>query len=145
MTNSPIPELRGRPLPSFEQWLTNNGDGTRGDGYAGFEDLAKRTHDQPRPEHLTEDEMSFLRLWMGMQVAVIELSRLEEQRGRRFDQIVPMMARVLGATAMYSVASAVNDDSPYRAMAKVLIEDFRHGCKASADQLEERRGREGRP
>ena len=132
-----IPELDRRPLPSFDKWLSDNGDGTRGDGFDAFNDLAKRTHENL--EGFTGDQASFLRIWAGLQIAVIEICQIERQRGRTPDQIILMMPRVLACAAMYSVASVVKEDAPMRQIAKIISEEFRFGAKEAADQLEVRR------
>lgn len=133
--------LHKRPLPSFEQWLEANGDGTRGDGFEALAALARRAHAAEPPAHLTPDELSFLRMWMGMQIAVIELCNIEAQKGREPHQVIQTFPRVLGAAAFYAVASVMRDDANVRAMARVLLEEFRHGVNTCADQFGEARAR----
>jgi hypothetical protein len=137
MATANIPELDRRPLPSFDKWLSDNGDGTRGDGFDGFVDLAKRTHE--KLEGFSGDQAGFLRMWAGMQIAVIELCQIERQRGRTPDQIILMMPRVLACAAIYAVASVIKDDAPMRQVAKLLIEEFRFAAKEAADQIEAKR------
>ncbi len=128
--------LHKRALPSFNQWLETHSDGTRGDGFDAFIALAERTHGvEPLPD-MTPDEASFLRIWMGMQVAIIELSRIAAARGRSTPEILITLGRVLGAAAVYSSASALKDDAPMRQLAKMLIEEFRFAAKEAADQIE---------
>lgn len=128
--------LHRRPLPSFDQWLEENGNGERGDGFEAFVDLAKRTHAKEPVAGLTDDETSFLRMWMGMQIAIIELCNIENQRGRTPAEIMITTPRVLGAAAMYSFGSVVKENTPFRIVAKLLTEEFKFGAKESADQME---------
>jgi hypothetical protein len=135
MTDSPvIPEMR-RQLPSFDDWLTTHGNGKRGDGFEALTDLVRRTLETPDGAHLTDDERSFLRMWKGMCVAVVELSNIEHQHGRTPEQIIQTMPRVLATAAMYSTASVLSGDAPHRSVAKLLTEEFRAAAKASADYL----------
>lgn len=136
--NHVIPELSRRALPSFEQWLNENGDGSRGDGFDAFVNLAERTH-SAKPENLTDEQATFLRLWMGLQVAIIELCNLEDQRGVKPETIITMMPRVLATAGVYAVASVAKDDAPMRTMAKILIKEFRFAAKEAADQIEAKR------
>lgn len=130
--------LMRRPLPSFEQWLEKNGDGSRGGGFDAFKDLAERTHNSGPVGKLTADETAFLRLWMGMQIAVVELCNIEHQKGREPGEIMMTLPRVLGAAAVYGFASVAKDDVLMRQIAKILIEEFRFAAKEAADQIEAR-------
>ena len=130
-----LKELTGRPLPSLHEWFTQHVGGQRGDGFEAFADLARRTH-EAKPSGLTDDEAAFLRFWMGMQIAVIELCNLEHAAGREPADIVVTMPRVLGAAAVYAFASVAKDETPMRQIAKVLIEEFRFAAKEAADQIE---------
>lgn len=131
-----IPELTRRPLPSFDEWLSVNGDGSRGDGFEAFSALAKRTHAAEWTDHLTADEAAFLRMLMGFQVAVIELCNIENQKGRTPAEIALTLPRVLAATSVYAMASVLIEDAPMRKIAKILIEEFRFAAKEAADQIE---------
>lgn len=133
-------DMMRRPLPSFEQWLNDNGDGTRGDGFAAFVDVVERTIAVVPAAGLGEDEALFLSLWKGMGVAVVELCNLEHQRGVSPERIIKMMPRVLGAAAMYATASVLTDDAPWRRIATILIEEFRFAAKEAADQMTEKGG-----
>jgi hypothetical protein len=141
MTDALIPEMK-RPLPSFDEWLTVHGNGKRGDDFEAMTDLVHRTLATPEGPNLTPDERSFLRMWKGMCVAVVELSNIEHDAGRTPEQIIQTMPRVLAAAAMYATASVLSDSANYRQIAKHLIEEFRAAAKVSADQLTGRAERE---
>jgi hypothetical protein len=130
-----------RPLPSFDQWLAEKGNGHRGDGFEAFNDLAKRSHEKAAPEldQFTGDEQSFLRMWLGLMIAVVELSNIEHQQGRTPAQIIKIMPRVCAAAAVYATASVVDDNAPMRKIAKIIIEEFRFAAKEAADQIEAQR------
>lgn len=133
-----INALAKRPLPSFDQWLTDQGNGHRGAGFEAFKDMAERTH-AAAPDTfptLAPNEQAFLRMWLGMQIAVVELCNIEHQHGRTPAQIIQWLPRVLASAAMYATASVVNETTPMRTAAKILIEEFRFGAKESADQIE---------
>lgn len=129
-----IPELDRRPLPTLKQWLDQHGDGSRGEGFAPLEELLRRGLDQKLPD-LTPDQASYMRLWLGLQIAVVELSNIEVQKGRAPLQIIQTLPRALAVAAMYATASVLDDEAPLRAIAKILIEDFRFGAKEAADQI----------
>ena len=135
-----IPELR-RALPDFERWLDQRGHSGRAPGFEELADLAVRTQDEP-PEHLDEDSRSFLRLWSGLLIAVVELCSIEQVHGREPHDIVKIMPRALACAAFYASASIFRDDTPWRTIAKILIEEFRFGAKEAADQHAERLARE---
>lgn len=124
-----------RPLPSFDEWLADNGDGTRGDGFDAFVDVALRTQDQ-KATGLGDDETSFLRIWQGLCVAVVELCNIEARHGRTAEQIIQTMPRALAAAAVYATASVVSEGTPLRSVAKLLTEEFRHAAKVAADDIE---------
>lgn len=132
--------LRRRPLPSFDQWLAENGDGSRGDGFDAFVDLVERTLAKPAGE-LDADSASFLRMTKGIFVAAVETCNLEYSSGRSPEQIIQHLPRVLACVAMYAMASVLNNDASYRTVAKVLIEEFRFAAKEAADQMTEARDR----
>lgn len=131
-------QKRKRPLPSFEQWLDKSGHTDRADGYndwAALEDFVRRTLKRDPDGPMTDDEASFFRMFKGMGVAIVELCNGECSRGRTAHQILQTMPRVLGAMAMYAAASALDETTPWRTVARVLIEEFRFGAKEAADQL----------
>jgi hypothetical protein len=133
-----FPEMR-RPLPSFKQWLEKEGvTGLSEDADALFalRQLAQKTLEQ-RTDDLALHERCFLRLWQGMLVAAVELSNIEFIKGVPHHVIIGMLPRVMAAASMYAVASACEMDSDWRAIGKILTEEFRAGVNASADQLTE--------
>lgn len=126
--------MLGRDLPSFEQWLSDNGNGSRGDGFEAFEDLIRRARKQDI-EHLTEEEQSLARLWGGLSIAIVEICNIEHQRGRTAVEIIKLMPRALAIASVYATASVLVEDTPWRAVAKVLTEEFRWAAKTAADDL----------
>lgn len=127
-----------RPLPSFEQWLTENGDGSRGDGFEAFEDLVRRMRERDI-EHLPAEAQSLARMWGGLGLAVVEICNVEHQRGRTPVEIITLLPRALAIASIYAAASVLIEDAPYRAVAKVLTEEFRWAAKTAADDLTEKR------
>lgn len=129
-------EMR-RPLPSFDKWLEDNGDGTRGDGFEAFADLAIRTQDQSALG-LPYEAALLLRMWQGFQIATVEICNIQcRDFGATPEQIIQMMPRALACAAMYSTASVLVEDTPWRTIAKVLTEEFRFAAKEAADQMTE--------
>jgi hypothetical protein len=141
MSEASFPEM-ARALPSFDQWLDRHGDGTRGDGFAGLVDLARRTIEQERATTFHLDELAFLRLWKGLLIAVVELCNIEAQRDRKVIDTIKLMARALGCAAFYANCSALKEDTPWRSLAKILNEEFRAATKLCADQYTEHQARE---
>lgn len=133
----PIPEM-ARPLPKFDQWLTDHGRGKRGDGFEGFADLMERTQSQEVADALTPAEVSLMRMWQGLTFAVVELCQIECDHGRQPVEIIALMPRALACAAFYSTASVLKDDTPWRSIAKLLAEEFRAAAKTCADQQTER-------
>ena len=141
MSESIFPEMR-RALPSFAQWLEENGAGERGAGYepfAAIADLAMRTLDSDAARAsncVTPRDLCFFRLWQGMLVAAVELCNIEHQKhGVEPSEIITLLPRAFAAGAMYAAASVLRADTPYRSLAKILTEEFRFAAKAAADQL----------
>lgn len=126
--------LDARPLPDFQRWLDEHGHSGRAPDFEAFMDLAKRTQTQTA-DHLDEDSKSFLRLWQGLSLAVVELCNVEHERGRDPAQIVQMLPRALACAAFYSTASILKDDAPWRSITRILNEEFRFGTKACADRM----------
>lgn len=127
-----------RPLPSFADWLAEHGDGVRAPGASGWEDLERlMLREIARdPSALTPGEQPFFRLWKGLGIAMVELCRVEaEKHGRSTEEILQAMPRAAGAMAIYTFASVCRDDTPWRRLATVVIEEFRSGAKNAADQL----------
>jgi hypothetical protein len=132
-------DIHKRPLPSFEEWLSANSDGQRGDGFEAFADLTRRTQEQPLG-HLKPHEASFGRMFMGASIAAIELCNMEAVKHKRpQEEIVATLPRVLAAVCMYAIASVAKDDAPYRYFSKMISEEFRAAAKVAADALEESR------
>lgn len=130
-----IPEMM-RPLPSFDQWLTAHGNGSRGDGFEAFLDLTKRTQEQDGAGY-DAAALSMLRMWQGLSIAIVELCNIEHQHGRKPIDIIQIMPRALACAAFYSTASVLGDETPWRSIAKVLAEEFRHAAKVAADEYTE--------
>lgn len=127
-----------RPLPSFDQWLADNGDGTRGDGFEALQDLAARTLERP-DLGLSFEEALLVRMWKGFLIATVEICNIQHnQFGAKPEQIIQMMPRALACAAMYSTASVLVNDAPWRTISKVLFEEFRFAVKEAADQLHRR-------
>lgn len=139
-------DVHKRPLPSFAEWLEHvDPGGERGAGFEMFADLAKRTMEQPL-EHLQPGEASFARMWMGMAIAVIEMCNTEYKKHHQPDaQIVTLMPRVLACACMYAFASVTNEKTPFRVIAKVIVEEFRAATKVAADALEQQRDVDATP
>lgn len=135
-----IPELR-RPLPNFEKWLDDHGHTERGNGFEALADLVRRTQDQTADGY-NEDAKSLLRMWQGLSIAVVELCNIEHCKGRTPAQIIQLLPRALACAAFYSTASVLEEDSPWRSIAKILTEEFRFAVKEAADQHAERCARE---
>lgn len=131
-----LPEMR-HPLPTLDQWLDRQGYTGRAEDFEAIAELARRTLALSDSGALTADELSFLRMWKGFLVAAVELSNIEAKHGRTSLQIVQTLPRVLAAAAMYSCASVFDADTPWRDLAKVMIEEFRIGANVGADQLHE--------
>jgi len=132
--------ITARPLPTFEQWLQDRGNGSRAEGYeafADFEDLIRRELGRD-PSSLSADEQSFLRMYQGMGIAIVELCQIERDKGRDPEEVLQTMPRVLGALAMFSASSVMREDTPWRSLATLIIEDFRFGAKFAADNLSAR-------
>ena len=128
-----------KPLPTFNQWLAENGDGTKGDGFDAFVDVVQRTLETGALPHYDETARSLLRIYSGIAIAVIETCNIERgKHGRTPADIVQLLPRALAMCAMYALASISKDDTDaadYRMMAKVLTEDFRFAAKECADQI----------
>jgi hypothetical protein len=130
-----ISESMQRPLPSFDKWLTDHGHGERGDGFDALVDLARRTQEQKSP-NMTPDELSFLRMWQGMLIAVVEICNIEHNSGRKPEEIICTMPRVLASAAMYATASVLASDADWRTSSRACSADeFRAAAKIAADQL----------
>lgn len=130
-----ILDVAKRPLPTFKQWIEKASPGTQADGFAEFSDLAYRSQAQVH-DHLSPSEQSFARMWMGATVAAVELCNMEAQKhGRPDDEIIRLLPRVFAAAAMYAIASACKEDTPYRDIAKIITEEFRAAAKTAADSL----------
>lgn len=129
--------ISARPLPTFEQWLRERVGDSRADGYeafADFEDLIRRELGR-NPSSLSDDELSFLRMYQGLGIAIVEVCQIERDKGRDPEEVLQAMPRVLGALAMFSASSIMRDETPWRSLAALLIEDFRFGAKFAADSL----------
>lgn len=127
-----------RPLPSFTQWLADNGDGTRGDGFDAYIDQVHRTIERGALPDYNDDSRSLLRLYTGLSIAIIEACNIERQKDRSPEQIVQLMPRALAMCAITAVASIMRDDSDaaaFRSVAKVLTEEFRWATKEAADDF----------
>lgn len=134
-----ILDVTKRPLPSFRQWLSEHSPGTQADDFEAFADLAARSQNQPL-DHLTPTQASFGRMWMGACVAAVELCNMEAiKHDRPTDETISHLARAFAAACMYAFASAVKDESnpPWRSIARMMTEEFRHAAKTSADRLAE--------
>jgi hypothetical protein len=132
-TRDAIPELK-RPLPNFQQWLDDHGHTDRGDGFAEMAKLAEAAQ-QMNGAILNEDAKAFLRFWQGFSVAIVELCNIEHQHGRSAEQTTRTMARAQGCAALYTVASVLREGSPWRSIAKILVEEFKFGAKVAADKM----------
>jgi hypothetical protein len=131
MSESPILK---RPLPSFEQWLTDNGDGSRGEGFDAFMDWASRTIEQ-RTSHLDFHAAALGRMLKGLVVATVEVCNIEHRNGLTPDQVVQLMPRAMACAAFYATASILQAGTPWRPIAKILSEEFRFAAKEAADQM----------
>lgn len=126
-----------RPLPSFTEWLEANSPGTQPPDFEDFVDLARRTQEQSL-EHLTPQQASLGRMWMGACVAAVELCNMEAMKHNRPpSEIIAYLPRVFAMASMYAVASICKEETPWRDIAKVLTEEFRFAAKEAADQLHE--------
>lgn len=124
-----------RTLPTFDQWLEQNGDGTRGDGFDAFVDQVRRTTERGALAHYDDAAQSLMRLYSGLSIAVIEACNIEIQKGRSPVDIAQLMPRALAMAAMYATASIMRADTPWRKIATILIEEFRWAAKEAADEL----------
>lgn len=124
-----------RQLPSFAQWLEEEGDGSRGDGFAAFVDQVARTRERGALPHYDDAARSLLRLYAGLSIAIVEACNIEHQQGRNAMDIVQLMPRALAMAAMYATASILKSETPWRSIAKVLVEEFRFAAKEAADDL----------
>lgn len=125
-----------RPLPDFQRWLDQHGHTERAEDFDALNDLAERTQRQSA-EHLDANSKSLLRMWQGFSIAVVELCNMERQHGRNPSEIIALMPRALALAAFYSVASALPEETPWRSIVKILVEEFRFGAKEAADQYTE--------
>jgi hypothetical protein len=133
----PLRFLDKRQLPTLAQWLDSEGDGTRADGFSewqSLEDFIRRELERDG-RSLTDHEMSFWRLWKGYGIATIELCNIEWKRGRKPEELAQMMPRVAAAMVLYAFASILKEDTPWRSIARVIIEEMRFGVNEAADQL----------
>lgn len=129
-----IPEME-RPLPTFDQWLSTHGDGSRGDGFEALRDLVGRTLEQKEVPGMTRLEAVMLRMWQGFAVATVEICNIEHARGTTPAEIITVMPRALAASAFYATASVLKNEAPWRIIAKLLTEEFRYAAKVAADQM----------
>ena len=133
-----ILDINNRPLPTFKEWIEQHSPGTQADGFAALADLAQRTQSQSL-DHLTPQQASFGRMWMGASVAAVELCNMEAlKHGRPEQEIVATLPRVFAAAAMYAIASILVNDAPFRKIANVISEEFRQAAKTAADDLFEK-------
>ena len=139
MSASSNPFLR-QALPSFDRWLTENGDGSRGDGFEPMADLLRRMQQRGLAgQELDAESMAFSRMIIGRTIAVVEICNIEVQQLERSPEAtIKLIARAAGAASFYAVASVLTDEAPWRQVAKVLFEEIRFGLKTAADQHEAR-------
>lgn len=131
-----ITDLHKRPLPSFVQWLETASPDTKAPDFAAFEDLARRTQAQSL-DQLKPHEASFARIWMGACIAAVELANMEALKHKRPNgEIVALLPRAFACATMYAIASVCKQDTPYRAISKIVSEEFRAAAKLCADTLE---------
>lgn len=143
--HSLFPEL-SRPLPTFDEWLEQHGDGSRGDGFAAFATLAAQTQDQNATGLAEFSEAAiFLRCWQGMSVAAVEIAEIERKRGTPQEIIIALLPRAMAAACMYSCASVLKDETPWSEIAEILAGDFAFAAKECARQLQERRSASSQP
>lgn len=128
----------GRPLPSFQQWLDAQGYKRRGAGFAHWSNLEAliRTTGKKDLAELSREELAFVRLWQGIGIALVEVCNLESEKRRTPEETLQALPRVLGAMALYTFASVAKEDTPWRRIAGVLVEEFRFGAKFAADHIE---------
>lgn len=138
-----IPEL-WRPLPNFRRWLDDHGHTERAGDFDALADLARRTQEQSADD-FGDDAKSFLRMWQGLSIATVELCNIEHKHGRSGHDIIRLMPRALACAAFYSTASVLREDSPWRSIAKILIEEFRFAAKSAADQYSEKLQHDAEP
>jgi hypothetical protein len=136
---SNILEINKRPLPSFKEWIEEHSPGTQADGFEALTDLVRRsvagTDFKPG---LTDQEKSFSRMWIGFCIACVELCNMEALTHERPEsEIIVMLPRVIATGAMYAIASSLQDEAPFRDIAKIVTEEFRAAAKVAADQLSE--------
>lgn len=133
-----------RPLPTFQKWLEDRGHSGLAGGYEGFAPFVElmRREEARELTGLSEDELSFVRIWQGLGIAVTELCEIERKAGRSIHQVIQTMPRALGVCAMNVIASPLTEDAPFRKIVPILVEEFKHGAKLTADTLSEQYDRE---
>src|SRR5262245_29614209 len=98
-----IPELK-RPLLSFKDWLEQNADVARGEGFEAFADLVQRTQGQDISS-LSPDEQALARMWAALGLAVVEVCNVEFAKfGRTEHQVIQLLPRALACAAFYATA-----------------------------------------
>ncbi|MDP3407275.1 hypothetical protein [Bosea sp. (in: a-proteobacteria)] len=126
---------QARPMPNLAQFLGES----RGEQFEDY--VAEMARNQAWADTAaTAEERIMVRLLRVMGIAAIEgLREAEAAEGGDFVGAILQLARVMGHTALCATAGACREDTPWRELATILIEEFRFGADAAADQLERQR------
>jgi hypothetical protein len=123
--------LTQRTIPSLDQYL----DGTRGETFEAWVSLLLETEANAS----TERERKALRLMRLLVIAIVEgMNREVPADAQPADaaETFLLIPRAAGYAAINAWASVCVDDAPMRRIIPMLVEEFRHGAKLAADQLE---------
>jgi hypothetical protein len=131
--DTPICKEIRRPLPTFHQWLVENGGTARDERFEALGDLARKLSEL-KPSF--DDQAALVRMWQGLLIAITELVHNEERLGRPFNHTLAMLPRALALAAMYGVTCGCKDETHWRGLAKLMTEEFRAAAKGAADELE---------
>jgi len=122
-----------RALPKLAAFLGES----RGDEFDEY--VAEMIRNQQWADTAGNAEQRILvRMMRVFGIAAVEaLREAEKVEGEDSTmQAILVLARVMGHTAMTATAGGCRDDTPWRELSTILIEEFRFGAHQAADQLE---------
>lgn len=126
---------QARPMPKLAQFLGES----RGEHFEDY--VAEMVRNQAWADTAaTAEERIMVRLMRVMAIGALEgLREAEAAEGGSFEGAIIQLGRVMGNTALCATAGGCREDTPWRELATILIEEFRFGANAAADQMERQR------
>lgn len=123
---------QAHPMPALAQFLGES----RGEQFEDY--VAEMVRNQAWADTAaTAEERIMVRLLRVLGIAAVEgLREAEAAEGGDNVGAILQLARVMGHTAMTATAGGCREDTPWRDLSTILIEEFRFGAHQAADQLE---------